>query len=354
MNKVWTAFLCALLVACSSRDSEQFAPPRFVSAESEVTGRNAVTLRCTLSSDRVESCGFLYGAAGKLDKRLECEMSGLSFQIVIPALLEEIDYTWCAFASSGDTEIHSESGIFRIPKIAPTPFGDYPPDDELWYTTVTGDTMIVHDNFCPGLILLSNTYENGRGVLIFDFPVSTFAEWALWKNRKVESLVVPSSVKATSYSCFRENMQLKRVVFAPGLIVLGDSSLHHNEGLQEVILPDTVKSIEKDALSHAYSLQHIDLPPYLEYLGQSAFLYCTALRSIVLPATMKSIGIYAFEWDEKLESVTCLATTPPEGGDEMFHHTNECPIYVPAGSVDAYKSAPYWSNYAHRIRAIEE
>jgi hypothetical protein len=36
----------------------------------------------------------------------------------------------------------------------------------------------------------------------------------------------------------------------------------------------------------------------------------------------------------------------------MFESTNNCPIYVPAESVDAYKTAQYWNDYARRIRAI--
>ena len=356
MKKIFIALVCALLSACGSYESGQFAPPRFVSVESEVTGRAVITLRCTLSDGRVESCGFLYGEGDKPYHKVECELSDLSFETCLEGLKDDVGYTWCAFVAAGGVEILSDKGTFRIPKPEPEPepIVDYPPDNELWYTTLSGRILEVSNNFCPGLILLSNTYKNGLGVLRFDFPVSTFAEWALWYNSDVESLIVPSSVKVTSYSCFRENMNLKRVVFAPGLIVLGDSSLHHNEGLQEVLLPDTCISIEKDALSHAYSLETVELPPYLESLGQSAFLYCTALRGIVLPSTIKSIGIYAFENDVKLESVTCLAPIPPKGGEEMFDNTSECPIYVPAASVDAYRSAPIWRNYAHRIRAIKE
>jgi hypothetical protein len=36
----------------------------------------------------------------------------------------------------------------------------------------------------------------------------------------------------------------------------------------------------------------------------------------------------------------------------MFYETNNCPIYVPAESVEAYKSAEFWSDYSNRIQAI--
>ena len=229
----------------------------------------------------------------------------------------------------------------------------YPPDDEMWYVTASGGPLSIKKSICPGLTIVSNIYGNGYGILKFSGPVKTFREWALWETDDLTELYIPSSVTATTYSCFRECPKLRKIAFASGLQILGDSSVHHNESLQEVILPDTVKSIEKDALSYCYSLEHIDLPPYLEELGQSAFICCTALRSIVLPATMKAIGLYAFQWCEMLESITCLAPTPPVGSSEMFHDTSDCPIYVPAESLDAYRSALYWREYASRIKPLE-
>ena len=38
----------------------------------------------------------------------------------------------------------------------------------------------------------------------------------------------------------------------------------------------------------------------------------------------------------------------------MFQDTNNCPIYVPNESVEAYKAAPGWSDYADRIFGIVE
>ena len=53
-----------------------------------------------------------------------------------------------------------------------------------------------------------------------------------------------------------------------------------------------------------------------------------------------------------LTSVTIEATTPPTLGNNVFYNTNECPIYVPSESVEIYKAANGWSNYASRIQAI--
>jgi hypothetical protein len=66
-----------------------------------------------------------------------------------------------------------------------------------------------------------------------------------------------------------------------------------------------------------------------------------------------SIGSEAFYGCSSLTSITCEATTPPTLKWSVFDDTNDCPIYVPADSVDTYKAAENWSEYAKRIQAIQ-
>lgn len=283
-----------------------------------------------------------------MDRKVECALSGNGFEAVIQDIERDRDFSWCAYASSGDTEIKSAVSTFRIP----VDFG-YPPVDEVWYTTVSGGAMdSIFSSPCVNVALVVNTFYDGHGALRFTGPVTLFKEEVFWFNEEIVTLTLPSSLVSTSYSCFREMPNLVKIDFAPGFKVLEDSSVHHNEELKEVILPDTVVAINKDALSHCYALEHIDLPPNLEYLGVSAFLYCTSLKEIVLPSSVKWIGFEAFRYCEALTSITCLAPTPPSGDSNMFSDTAECPIYVPAESVEAYRAALFWSDYAHRIKAI--
>ena len=37
---------------------------------------------------------------------------------------------------------------------------------------------------------------------------------------------------------------------------------------------------------------------------------------------------------------------------QMFEKTNDCPIYVPAGSLEAYRTTGVWANYSSRIFPI--
>lgn len=98
-------------------------------------------------------------------------------------------------------------------------------------------------------------------------------------------------------------------------------------------------------------LTSLDIPSNISSIGSSAFASCTGLTSLVIPSNISSIDNNAFSKCSGLTSVTVESTTPPKLGSYVFNYTS-CPIYVPSGSVDAYKAANGWSNYASRIQAI--
>jgi len=86
----------------------------------------------------------------------------------------------------------------------------------------------------------------------------------------------------------------------------------------------------------------------VKYIGGG--IHNTKLTSLTLPASIEIVS--DLRYNEYLTGITCLAETPPTIGSNAFNRTNNCPIYVPAGSVNAYKAATNWSAFASRIQAI--
>ncbi len=97
------------------------------------------------------------------------------------------------------------------------------------------------------------------------------------------------------------------------------------------------------------------LPQGVTVLGIDAFVKCNNLTSIELPASLTKIGLTAFYSCSKLASITCRAAVPPEMSTSvLLGVTSLFEIQVPAESVEAYKQAYAWSDYADKIVAIPE
>lgn len=79
------------------------------------------------------------------------------------------------------------------------------------------------------------------------------------------------------------------------------------------------------------------------------------LTHIVFPSTLEWIGDRICQESHNISTVTVKAVTPPTiyGVGHFNNHASDFKIYVPAESVDAYKTANGWKNWAAVIYPIE-
>ena len=118
-------------------------------------------------------------------------------------------------------------------------------------------------------------------------------------------------------------------------------------------------TICKSAFSDIDTLENVTILDGVVEIQQYAFYDCESLTTVAIGRGIQSIGEEAFYRCKNLSTVYCKATTPPAGGSLMFHYVyyQDRPmngtIYVPASEdnsiVDAYRAAPYWSEYADKI-----
>ena len=155
--------------------------------------------------------------------------------------------------------------------------------------------------------ILSNTYENGKGII---------------KLQK---------------ECYQ----------------IGRHAFQDCKTLSSITIPNSVTSINYFAFSGCTSLTGITTPDSLTSIGNSAFFYCISLAKITIPNKVTSIEIGAFKGCTSLSNITVLPETPPTLEDYVFNGiASNAVIYVPSDSVNAYKSATNWSDYADIIEAI--
>ena len=100
------------------------------------------------------------------------------------------------------------------------------------------------------------------------------------------------------------------------------------------------------------NVKTVEITSGITSIGKCAFNGCSSLVSVTIPDSVTSIGNYAFNGCSSLSSITVNSSTPPTLGGKLSYGTINFTIYVPSTSVDIYKSASGWSEYADRIQAI--
>ena len=120
----------------------------------------------------------------------------------------------------------------------------------------------------------------------------------------------------------------------------------------KITIPNSVTSIGVRTFQYCSGLTSITIPNSVISIGDDAFGGCSGLTSVTIPNSVTSIGNNAFNGCSGLTSITILGETPASLGSWAFDDTNNCPIYVPCGTLDAYKYKSAWSVYTSRIKYV--
>ncbi len=100
-------------------------------------------------------------------------------------------------------------------------------------------------------------------------------------------------------------------------------------------------------------MKSVIIPNGVTSIGENAFGACYDLESVIIPSSVTYIGNMAFDEDGSLINVTIFNPIPPTLEGMMVFNYVPGPIYVPSGSVNAYKTASeYWISLAEMIQAI--
>lgn len=170
-------------------------------------------------------------------------------------------------------------------------------------------------------------------------------------------------VTAVRSSAFSESMYLTSVTLPESVTSIGDYALDSCEGIKKVVMPG-VKTIGHWSFRNCYELESLDFSDKLESIGNYCFDKNLKITSVTLPETVTNLGGYVFEGNPQLTTVVCKAVNPPAvkkgylDGEEIYTIFDDSDygdrvLYVPAGSVDAYKSALGWHHFGANIKEIE-
>ncbi len=205
----------------------------------------------------------------------------------------------------------------------------------------------------------------GLQITVVTIPdsVTTIGTSAFWNCTRLTSVTIPNSITYINESVFDGCSSLASIVIPDSVTSIGDGAFTRCTGLTSVSIGNNVTTIGGSAFFGDTSLTSVNIPDTVTTIGDWAFEDCSSLASVVIGTGIEEIGDNQFglyrQSSSALTSVTVKATTPPTIGAAIFDDENtgevvnpNLVIYVPAASLNAYKTATGWSDYASRIQAI--
>ena len=148
------------------------------------------------------------------------------------------------------------------------------------------------------------------------------------------------------------NMLHRAVIGSRGVTSIGSYAFSSCSSLASVTIPDGVTSIRDNAFYLCSSLASVTIPDSVTSIRDNAFYNCYSLASVTIPDSVTSIENYAFYYCFGAKEYHLLPTTPPSlpNANAFRGIPSDCIIYVPVGSLEAYRTATNWSTYADQMQ----
>lgn len=207
------------------------------------------------------------------------------------------------------------------------------------------------------------TAIEGKGVAVGTGTIDTYAEkidqiqqggdatTVMLIERSGTSVQIPAGTTKIGNYAFYVYPTLTTVTIPDSVTSIGNYAFG-SSGLTSVTIPASVHAVSQSCFSYCNKLATVSLPDTLTTIAQNAFTGCSALTALTIPANVKTIGANALNIGSASAkaTLTMKPATPPTIQSNTIG-ANVAKIFVPASSLEAYKTATNWAAHADIIEA---
>jgi hypothetical protein len=224
-----------------------------------------------------------------------------------------------------------------------------PPNNEIWYTSTDGNGVSFNPQSSCGANVVSNTYENGKGIIKFDGEINAIGSNSFESSSTLKSVSFPDSVVETKDYSFRWCSNLEHVNFGKGIkkigyqtfwmsskliieipntvTTIGDGALN-DIGNETIIIPDSVTSLGRVAQG-SQKLKTVVIGNGVTTIADNAFEYCIKLQNVTIGKSVTGIGDYAFNNCQNIKNIEIPYGVNTIGTRAFFRTTGELNIFIP-------------------------
>lgn len=204
--------------------------------------------------------------------------------------------------------------------------------------------------------------HSGLERFIFPSSLTDIGTQAFLNTTKLTNIEIPVHVKSIGNEAFRQTGAT--TVFLPNnLSNIGQRAFYLCQNLREVknhgkITQDAPEAtIQVSCFEDCPELTVFEIPQNIRRIEQGVLSKSKKVKNITIPANVSYIAFRAFRALDGagIETVTVQSATPPTAQlmfDIAWHAfpENVTNITVPAGTVEAYKTAAGWQEFADKIQ----
>jgi len=254
--------------------------------------------------------------------------------------------------------------VANLDKWLKVKFEDFHSSPTAWGANLWEGDQLVTKCTIPGDIVSFGGALRGCGSLeevIISDGVLSITDEAFWACKNLNKIKIGKDVvsigREVFYSCDKLSCFEGKFASEDGRCIVMDGELryHASTGLTEYSIPKGIKSIGCNAFS-SKGPQKVIIGNDVETIEKMAFYNC-GIKEVVIEENVKTIKEDAFGWTN-METVYCKSAVPPTAEHTdiewaAFYNTLLKNVYVPSASVEAYKTADGWKEYADYIKAYD-
>ena len=234
-----------------------------------------------------------------------------------------------------------------------------PRNNEIWYTTTDGKLLVPYNPKAFGANIVSNIYENGKGVIIFDKNVTKIGNHAFRNCSSLTTITIPNSVTKTETQAFWSCSNLTTITIPDSVTTIGSSTFEGCSNLTSITIGNGVTTIGWNAFEDCSSLKAFygkfatadnralivngtlyafaigcgatsyTIPDSVTTIGDYAFMECSNLTTITIPDSVTTIGDYAFLECSNLTTITMPDSVTTIGDNAFRGCSNLTTITIP-------------------------